>query len=637
MLYTIMYFDALTLAAVADELRATILGGRIQRVLLPGSLSIYLEVYAHRQRYHLLASAHPQMARVHLLQKRPSRGMEQATPLLLLLRKYVLGGRIVRLEQPPLERLLVLSIVKDTGTRNQDEQTAADALDTAASPMTMEAAAAVEDAPENSEVPLHAEADGEEDEPGRWLRSELIIEPMERRSNILLVDDANLVLESVKRVTPRMSQRVVLPRQPYELPPAQEKRDPRTATAQGILALDDTGTTTLVKALVAAYRGVSPQVAREVAQRALGNSQARLDALVAHDGERRADMVAAGLRALYMQPFEPSLVAGVASEAGQPAPPHAYAPYLITHLSGALPQPSMSVALEAYYAAREALTDHRQRRDTVQRTLDSARERLQHQYRQISEELAHTRDGEHVRWEGEMIFAFLHALQPGQTSLEVEGRTIALDPDKSPTENAQQRFRMYQKARSGRERLQEREQTTANQLAALEQLATLLEVATERDQIDQIALEAEEQGLVPASAHSPKQQKQQQTARKRLARRKPLRLVSSDGFDVYVGRSASQNAEVTFKIGRPDDLWLHVRAIPGAHVIIRSGGREVPERTLHEAAGVAAFFSRARAEPLVDVELSRRRQVRKVPGGAPGLVTYRAEQTIRVPPLPPWG
>ena len=114
-----MYFDALTLAAVVDELRETILGGRIQRVLLTGPLSIGLEIYAHGRRHQLLASAHPQLARVHLVQGRLTRGVEQSTPMLLLMRKYLLGGRIVAIEQPALERVVLLSIVKAPDMRNR--------------------------------------------------------------------------------------------------------------------------------------------------------------------------------------------------------------------------------------------------------------------------------------------------------------------------------------------------------------------------------------------------------------------------------------------------------------------------------------------------------------------------------------
>jgi predicted ribosome quality control (RQC) complex YloA/Tae2 family protein len=608
-----MYFDTLTLTAITDELRSTILNGRVQRVLLPSLWSIGLEVYANHKRHQLLVSAHPQFARVHLVGKKLSRGVEQVTPLLLLLRKYVLGGHIIAIEQPVLERILILSIVKDVQSRNQrDQTTELDANLTDADP----------DSSADDEALINLNADSPEnvdgsDEVRETLRCDVIIEPMERRSNIILVDDNNLVLDSIKRVTPRMSRRVMLPRRVYELPPVQSKRDPRNATAAGMQALRETGESDLVRALIASYRGISPQVAREVAWRALE----RPTASVSEDLPWYT--LAARLRELFSAPWAPTLALG---DDG----PRAYAPYAINHLSPVQAQPSISAAVEAFYTAREKLTSHSQRRAEVQQQLDTANERLQHQYNQIAAEMERAKALDRLRWEGEMIFAFMHTLTPGQQILEVEGQTIELDPSRSPVECAQERFRAYDKAKSALAGLPERLHATQIQLDGIEQLAVLLDLAEEREQIEQIAREGEELGYIKRKTDAPSRPR-------RAARVKPLHLVSSDGFDIYVGRSASQNDEVTFRIGRPDDLWVHVRTIHGAHVIIRASGRDVPERTIREAAGLAAYFSRARAENAVEVDLSRRSQVRKAVGGPPGLVTYRAEQTVRVAPLPPWG
>jgi predicted ribosome quality control (RQC) complex YloA/Tae2 family protein len=453
------------------------------------------------------------------------------------------------------------------------------------------------------------------DETGEALRSEFIIETMERRSNIMLVDDTNIILESVKRVPAHVSQRVILPHQPYEVPPRQDKRDPRSVTADGIAALRSLEQPGLVRALVKGYQGVSPQAAREIVSRALGRTDARIDEDVPWD------TLAACMRELFTDAPEPTLVPGDEQ-------PRAYAPYRLTHIAGAQPQPGMSAALEAFYAARETLTDHRQRRDAVQQQLDATRQRLQQQLTQMQRELEHVENVDYLRWEGEMIFAFLHTLEPGQTTLDVEGHTITLDPEHSPVENAQARFQTYQRAHSGRESLHERLRETRARLDGLEQLAALLAMSDEREQIDQLAQEAEEQGYIKPAGKPGK--------KKRAVRRKPLHLVSSDGIDVYVGRSSAQNEDVTFRIGRPDDVWLHVRTIPGAHVIVRSSGDDVPERTLAEAAGLAAYFSPSRHEAAVDVDMARRSRVRRVPGGTPGLVTYRAERTLHVPPLPPW-
>ena len=611
-----MYFDALTLAAVADELRATIVGGRIQRVLLTGPLSLGLEIYAGRRRYQLVASAHPQLARVHLSAGRLSRGVEQDTPLLLLMRKYLLGGRVVGVEQPPLERVLLLSIVKPTLPRNSSQAAAAGAPDPDE---------------ENADLPDTDELDSEEDDEadddvpdgrrqpaGEPLRCDLVIEPQDRRSNIILVDDNNLILDSIKRVTPRMSSRVVMPRHVFELPPPIEKRDPTQATAAGVEALAATGERDLAKALVAAYRGVSPQVAREVAFRATGRAKVPLDEQLPHY------TIAARLRELYTAPAQPSLAPGE----GAPA---AYAPYLLSHLPGSQPAESISAALDAFYGAREQLTGHRQRRDALRQSLSAARERLARQRDQIAQELARAAELDTLRWEGEMIFAFLHELRPGQSELAVEGRPIALDPRRSPVEQAQERFKAYDKAKSAMAGLPARLAAADARLAGADELAAMLELSDDYDQIEQLALEAEELGYLrehpdPATARR----------RARAPRARPLHLSSSDGLDIYVGRSARQNEEVTFKIGRPDDLWVHVRTIHGSHVIVRAPGREPPERTLEEAAGLAAYFSQARDDAAVEVDICRRALVRKIPGGPPGLVTYRAERTLRVAPRKPW-
>lgn len=602
-----MYFDSITLSAVADELREHLVGGRIQRVRQTGALSIGMEIYAHRVRHQLLASAHPRYARVHLVQGKLSRGVEQASPLLLLLRKYVLGGRIIAIEQPALERILMLSIVKEPAPRNRKPATPAAELPTDDDELADDDVLDDED-----------DADLIADEPaGEPLHCELIFEPMDRRSNIILVDDDNRILDSVKRVTPSMSRRVILPRRIYELPPAQDRYDPRRATAETFEALRQGRSGDLVKAMVGACRGISPQLAREVVFRALGRVAATLDEPLPWY------TLAAQLRSIFSDDWEPTL-AFAESE------PTAFAPYRLSHLPNLEPQPGISIALERFYAGHEQLTANTQQREALQQQLAAALERLQHQQRQISAELDRARDLEQLRWEGEMIFGFMHSVEAGQTELEVEGQRIKLDPERSLVDQAQERFKAYEKARSAVAGLPERLQAVAARIDGLEQLITMLELSSDFQQIEELAREAEEQGyLRPSAAGGGKKRKP--------VRVRPLRLRSSDGFDIYVGRSSGQNDEVTFRIARPEDVWLHARGIHGAHVVVRSGGHEVPEQTLREAASLAAYFSRARNEAAVDIDMARRSRVRRVPGGPVGLATYVAEATLRVAPREPWG
>ena len=594
-----MYFDALTLAAVADELRRTILDGRVQRVLLPSPLSVALEIYARGRRQQLLLSAHPQLARVHLTAGRLSRGVERETPLLLLLRKYVAGGRIAAIEQPDLERVLLLSIVKGPRARNTDEPPAP---------------AAGEQGDDWPAPPWEGDSedvgDGSDAEP---LRCELVVEAMERRGNVVLVGDDNVILASARHVTPRMSRRPVQPREPYELPPRQDKRDPRLATPEGLRALLESGAPDLARALVGAYLGLSPLAAREAVFRATGQA----DAPLAPDLPWAR--LALAVRDLWQADWQPCL----ARAGGELV---AYAPYLLTHLPGAQPAESICSALDAFYGAREQLTSHSQRRDAVRQQLGETRGRLARQRQDLRAELRRAGELERLRWEGEMIYGFMHALAPGQAELEVEGRRIALDPRLSPVENAQARFRAYDKAKGALAGVPERLDAVEARLAGLDETLALLELAEGFEQIEGIAHEAAEQGYIRRPAGR---------ARVKTRRQPPLRVESPDGFALYVGRSAAQNEQVTFKIGAADDLWLHARGRPGAHVIVKSGGRDVPATTLLAAAELAAYFSQGRAESAVEVDISRRSQVRRVPGGPPGLVTYRAEQTIRAEPRPP--
>jgi predicted ribosome quality control (RQC) complex YloA/Tae2 family protein len=569
-----MNYDALTVKAVADELRQTIVGGRIQRVLLPTPLSIGLEVYHAGRRYQLFASANPGSARVHLMSAKPTRGVERETPLVLLLRKYVRNGFIDAIEQPELERILVLSIIKHPPPR-KDER--------------------------------------EDDDVDTEQRSDLIFEVMGQRSNIILVDDDNLILDAVKRIPSEGPRRTIMPREVYIAPPRPaNRRDPRTVTAAGLAALLNGPESDLGKAITAAYAGVSPQQTREVIVRVIGQPTVALDPGLPFEA------LADELRGLWTEPFQPSV-------AFQNESPIAFAPYHMAQFSDVRPVESISAALDAFYAAAEQITAHAQRRDALKQRLLDVRERLQRQRDALGRELERANALERLRWEGEMIFGYLHTLEPGQTELRVDDRVIKLDANRTPVENAQARFREYDKAKGALAGVPERLADSEGQLAYLDETLALLNLADSYEAIAGFEREVQEQGLLKAASGK---------AQARGPRSRPLRLRSSDGLTIYVGRTAGQNEEVTFRLARPDDRWLHVRDIPGAHVVVQAEA-EPPARTIEEAAGLAAYFSAARESTSVEVVLTQRRHVRKIAGGPPGLVSYRNETTIRAVPLAP--
>lgn len=569
-----MNYDALTLVAVADELRRTILGGRIQRVLLPSPLSIGLEIYGAGQRHQLFASADPRYARVHLLSAKATRGIERETPLVLLLRKYVRNGIVTAIEQPDLERVLVLSILKHPAPRKDDGSF--------------------------------------EDDVAEEQRCELIFEVMGQRGNIILVDDDNLILDAVKRIPGDGTRRAIMPREPYLVPPRPAgRRDPRMITANGIAVLLDGTERDLGKAIIGAYNGVSPQLVREVIARVLAQPNAQLDRSLPFEA------LAQELRSLWQPPYAASL-------AYDGATPIAFAPYVMRQYADVREVASISAALDTFYAAAEHVTAHAQRREALTQRLLDVRDRVQRQHDALSRELERAAALDKLRWEGEMIFGYLHTIELGQTTLDIEGTTIKLDPDRTPVENAQSRFKEYDKAKGALAGVPERLADVDHQLRYVDETLALLELADSYEGITTIEREVETQGLLKASSGKSA----------RGPRSSPLRLMSSDGLPIFVGRTAGQNDEVTFKLARPDDLWLHARDIPGAHVVIQSDS-DVPDRTLEQAAGLAAYFSGARASTSVEVIVTQRRYVRKIAGGPPGLVNYRNERTVRAAPLAP--
>lgn len=569
-----MAFDALTMAAVRDELRQKLLGGRVQKVFLISELALGLEIYAGRARHWLFISAHPQNARVQLSPRRLGRVTEKVTPLLLLLRKHGRDSRLEAIEQPAWERVLELHFAQ------WDEESR------------------------------------------RVRRCRLVVEIMGRHSNAILVNEEGLVLEALKRVGPELSRyRVVQPHKPYVPPPRQDKVLPEELTAGQLAArCRPLGKEApLWQALVAGIAGFSPLLAREVAFRATGNASARLAEVGAS-----WEAVAAQVREFAAMAREGRWAPGVAlSEKGEAL---AFAPYPLTHYPTRRDYPSISEALDAYYAfwdesAPSSLAGAKER---VKALMDMRRERGRRRQEALERALTQGAEAERLRQWGEYLLAYAHAMAPGQTTLEVEGQRIPLEAQRGPVEQAQAYFKAYRKAQGALREVPALLEGARREMEYLDQLLMYLELAATPAEVQAIKAEVGEPG-------------RRGEARQRPARavRLPLaRVVSADGFEIWVGKTGRQNEEITFGRGAPEDLWLHARGVPGAHVLIRTGGRPVPERTVAEAAGYAAYHSQARAAPKVAVDYTPQKFVRRIPGGPPGLVRYSREQTIYARPTP---
>jgi predicted ribosome quality control (RQC) complex YloA/Tae2 family protein len=566
-----MYFDALTMACVVGDLRRTLLNGRVQKVLLPDKLSVSLEIYAQRQRHYLLASAHAELGRLLLTSEKPRRGVEKETGLLLLLRKYARGAIVSAIEQPPFERVVRL------------------------------------------ELDHH-----------EWGCTELVVEVMGRHSNIMLVDAAGRVLDAVKRVGPHLSsRRPILPGQAYTPPPPQAKLPPSDLTEhrlRQILADQEPGTQ-VWRALVAGLKGMSPLLAREITFRALGHPRATIAQV-----ERLSpllDAIGELLAPLSDGPCQPTLV----YEGDQPV---VYAPYPLTHRGEPVPVPSISQAIEAYTAAVATADPYAGAKRPLREGLAAARARLERSQEALERSWHQSAEADRWRRSGEWILSYAHTIEPGQAelvadTLDGEVLIIPLDPNLPAVANAQVYFDRYRKAQRAAEGVPARMEEVRLALRDLEQLATDLELAASRPEIDEVRA-----ALMEAGYMKPKRGK-----RIKPGRSQPLSLTSPDGLPILVGRNSRQNDKVTFRQARGGDWWFHARGVPGSHVIVRSGGDSLPPDTIQRAAELAAYFSKSRNEADVLVDYTQRRYVRRIRGAAPGLVTYTREQGIRVRPRGP--
>jgi len=574
-----MYVDALTISAVADELRAGVLNGRVQGVMAVDSLSIGLEIYANSRRQYLFMSADPRLARVHLAGQRLRRGVDTPTPLLLLLRKWVRGARLAAIQQPAFERILRLEFEHPEGGS-----------------------------------------------------SALIIECMGRHSNIILVDAENMIMESIKRVGSDVNRyRVILPRQPYVPPPPQKKLPPDQISELRLREIIEAGQSEgpAWKALVAGLQGISPLMAREASHRAWDDSQIPCGAV------ERIEPILSVLQGMIAPlrdaTWEPSVAYsdGDGKEDVESTAVACFAPYSLTHYARWEQVKSISEAIEHWVAAGKKQEDtYKVARSRLQVIVDDAIKRVTRRQGQLREQMKSLDDLESLRLNGELILAYGWNLHQGQTELIVDigngspSRTIRVDPALSPAENAQHYFTRYGKAKRAHDEIPPLLRKADLEIDKLRQIALDLQFAENRAEIDEIEAELIEAGY--------KRGKVRKRARK--ATSLPLSFTAPDGATILVGRNSRQNDRLTFKMASGNDLWFHARGIAGAHVILRTAGQEPSEESIQRAAELAAYYSAGRLDARVLVDYTLRRFVRRQRGGAAGQVFYRHEQSRTVQP-----
>jgi predicted ribosome quality control (RQC) complex YloA/Tae2 family protein len=559
-----MNLDVFTLSALVDEFMDVLVGGKVQNTLDVDETGLGLEIYNDHKRHYLYMSADPLTPRVHLVEDKLRRGLTKPTQIGLMFRRYVENGRVTHISQPRWERV------------------------------------------------LHIDIDGPEGE------VTIVIEPMERRSNLLLLQ-GGIILDCMRRVGPDENRyRVSLPAQPYVAPPPQANKHEPLVTVEELEALLHTGDDPKRKAhqaLTSQLFGISPLLSKEIVYRASGDVQQKaIDA----NPQRLHDALHEVVAPLLKREWQTGIAE--TDEGVQ-----AFSVYPLQSLAGWRSVGSISAALAAFYGAPVGAEAYAAGKLPLKEALTEARAKLSAKLASLQRSMTDDSEREVLRKSGELILAY-QSLAKGQSELRAQydaaepELVIKLDPQVSALENAQSYFTRYNKAKRALDDVPALIEDTETELDYLGQLEIDLELAANWPDIDEVQQALQAKGYWRGK-----------TVKRMAGQSAPLRLVK-DGFIIWVGRNSRQNDIVTFDKGRGLDLWLHARDVPGAHVVIRFDGRVIPETLIEQAAAIAAYFSAKRTESNVVVDVTQCKHVRKIKGAAPGMVTYRNETTRTVTP-----
>lgn len=558
-----MPLDAMVLTALRRELSQSLTGGKIDRISMPEKDMLILSVRTRAEgSKKLLISVRPGTARIHLTEM-ALENPTQPPMFCMLLRKYLLGGRITALEQPEGERLIQLRV---------------DAVD----------------------------------ELGRRGDMTLVLELMGKGLNLLLVGEDGRILDCLRRVDYEDSgRRGLLPGLFYSLPPAQEKlsffRTDAETCSEMIRRADKNEEPD--RWLLRTFSGLSPFLCRELAIHGWDGLDNQLDSL---RGRLSREEFVPVMLLRDGKPFDYSFLP--VRQYGDAAENRQY--------------PDFSALLDAFYSARDRQENLRRRSAELLRTARTARDRLRRKIAAREQELLATEKREEYRRRGDLITANIYRLHRGMESFETQDFyeqdapvvTVPLDVRKTPQQNAAANYKLYNKAKTANRVLTELIESAREEEAYLESVLDELSRAESERDLTEIRAELEGTGYLRARPSGKKTRKGNPG--------KPMRFISDSGTEILVGRSNTQNDELTFHIARRGNLWLHVQKMPGSHVIISCENGQADETTLLQAAALAAAYSQAAEGGKCAVDCTAVRNVRKPSGAKPGRVIYTDQRTL---------
>ena len=566
-----MAFDAFYLTCVLGEIRA--LGeARVDKIHQPSRDMVILHLRGRENRGKLLINPNPAAPRLHLTAANPENPAEPPM-FCMLLRKHLSGARLVEVTQPPMERMAVFTF---------------------------------------SCI----------DELGDSVQKRLVAELMGRTCNLYLLGADGRIIDCLRRIgLDETAKRPALPGLHYQMPDPISKDDPLQCDYVNLLCKP--GADILADRLMDELGGLSPLICREAALFAAGDTDARVENL-------DTTVVAEKLALFFAEHLNHPTPCYFAAPDGTPKQ-FAFCP--IRQYGGCETAEGFSALLDSFYTLRDRKDTMRQKSQAVRKTVTNLCQRLTRKLAIQEKELAATFDRERLRQFGDIVTANIHRITKGQTLLQAEDFydedmkmvDIPLSPILSPQQNAAKFYKDYARMKTAEKELTRQMAMAREELEYLRSVADELNRAQTEQELEEIKQELQAGGYIKADS-----------GKKRVKQGKlpPMRFESTDGYPIYVGRNNRQNDELTFKLARKDDLWLHASKVHGSHVIISCGGTTPPDDTVTQAAQLAAYYSETTAGQNIPVDATAVKQVKKVPSGKPGMVIYHTYRTVIVNPYP---
>ena len=565
-----MAFDGIVVADLVHEFRNELIGGRIAKIAQPETDELLLTIKTNDGQRRLLISADASLPLIYLTDANKPAPMT-APNFCMLLRKHIGGGRIVDIRQPKLERIIHFTIE-------------------------------------------HL------DELGDLCRKELIVEIMGKHSNIIFCTSDGTIIDSIKHVSAQMSSvREVLPGREYFIPDTMHKADPLTVDADTFTGLLKEKPMPVSKAVYTSFTGISPVTAEEICH------LAGLDSAI--PAKEYSEDILFHLYTqftIYLSTIKEGRFTPAIYYDGRE--PKEFAALPLTHFDmyECREYASISEVLSTFYSTRSLLMRIRQKSADLRHIVQTALERNRKKYDLQLRQLKDTENREKFRIYGELINAYGYNVEEDARKLDAlnyytnEMVSIPLDPTKTPQENAQRYFAKYNKQKRTFEALSELSKETLEDINYLESVQTALDIALTEEDLAQIREELAGAGYI----------RRRFTKKKVRIKNEPLHYISSDGYHIYVGKNNLQNEELTFHFASGNDWWFHAKQAPGSHVIVKSNGDELPDRTFEEAGRLAAYYSSMRGSDKVEIDYVQKKHVKKPNGAKPGFVVYYTNYSL---------